>query len=122
MDSYIQMFKIVQKGDKKNSPVEDGIIHQYRTPDKMYCPERRRLVRKSKPPIAEGDNTDPRTLRFEEFKVSAEDTELMLGAAIQHATPILDRLYLESLLRTQSLLDRMTPQKVKYQRSKKRRL
>jgi hypothetical protein len=146
MDSYIQMFTIAQNGDNNNSPVEEGITRPRvlvpdtefrgpvtdvsysdsqvgpRTPVKRWCPKRHRVARTSKLRITEGDDTDPRTLRFEELKVSVEDAELILAvAAGQHPTPSMGRLCLEGLLRTRAILDQMTPQKVKYQRSKKRR-
>jgi hypothetical protein len=141
MDSYTQMSTITQNGDNNNSPVGEGITRPRglapdtefrvpvadsqvgtRTPDKRWCPKRHRVARTSNLRIAEGDDTDPRTLRFEELNVSVEDAELILAvAAGQHPTPSMGRLCLESLLRTRAILDQMTPQKVKYQRSKKRR-
>jgi len=118
------MFTIAQNGDNNNSPVEEGITRPRgpRTPEKRWCPKRHRVARTSKLRITEGDDTDPRTLRFEELKVSVEDAELILAvAAGQHPTPSMGEICLESLLRTRAILDQMTPQKVKYQRSKKRR-
>ena len=124
MNSYIHMFTITQNGDNNDSPVEEDItrprrlapdtVLSTRTPNKRWCSKRHRVVRTSELRITEGDYTDPRTLRF-------EDADLILVADVQRPTPSLDVLYLESLIRTQALLDQMTPQKVKYQRSKKRR-
>jgi hypothetical protein len=141
IDSYNQMFTLAQNGDNNESLVEEGIArprglapvtdvsdsdgHVRSTPDKQWCPKRRLMTRTSKRRITEGDDvagdTDPRRLRFEEFKVSVEDAELMLVAAVQHLTPRMDVLYLESPCPEQSPLDQMTPQKVKHRRSKKRR-
>jgi hypothetical protein len=110
MDFYIKILTIDQNGDTPD-------LNGYRTPDKRWCPKRLRVARTSILHITEGkDVTEPRTLRFEEFKVSVGDNELMMVADIQHPTSSP-----ESLLRERSLLDHMTPQKVKYQRSKKRR-
>jgi hypothetical protein len=132
MDSRIPMFTITKNGDKNDSLVEEGIARPRgivpdtefqvpvtdvsdsdvcRTPEKRWCPKRRRMTRTTRLRI-EGD-TDHRTLHFEEFKVSVEDAEVI---QVQHPTPSKESFY-----RARSLLHQMTPQDVKYRRSKKRR-
>jgi hypothetical protein len=77
-----------------------------RTPEKRWCPKRRRITRTSRI-RTEGDDTtrdtDNNTVHGEKYKASVEEEKS------------------ESLLRTRSLYYQMTPQKVKYLRSKKRR-
>lgn len=161
MDSYIQMFTIAQNGDINDSsednegisvprrfapignnqtPIADTssaddsvpLCRKYRTPDKRWCPKRRRMARTSRPSenewlrLPEDCDTetkaaDPRKLQFDEFKTSVEDAEASMVAAISLPTNRRNSLYLEKLLRTKALLDKMTPQKVKHRRSKKRK-
>ena len=113
MDSCFKMSTTTQKGDTKNS--NNG----FRTPEKKWCPKRRRITRTSRIRTPD-DGTDPSTLQFEELEVSGKDEKLELDSTIPHSTTNMDE-YNEFMLRIFSLIDQMTPQKVKYQRSKKRR-